>query len=60
MAPFFYAHILLQVCTQAHSEADSDAIMGKSAPAGSSPDDDDWDKMELYAKELNRMKYQAL
>lgn len=25
-----------------------------------SPDDDDWDKMELYAKELNRMKYQAL
>jgi hypothetical protein len=25
-----------------------------------SPDDDDWDKMELYVKELNRMKYQAL
>lgn len=25
-----------------------------------SPDDDDWDKMELYVSTLNRMKYQAL
>ena len=33
MAPFFYAHVLLQVYAQEHSEADSDAIMDKSAPA---------------------------
>lgn len=25
-----------------------------------SPDDDDWDKMELYVSTLNRMRYQAL
>lgn len=25
-----------------------------------SPNDDDWDKMELYAEELNRMRKQAL
>ena len=25
-----------------------------------SPDDDDWDNMELYVRELNRMRYQAL
>lgn len=25
-----------------------------------SPNDDDWDKIELYAEELNRMRYQAL
>ena len=25
-----------------------------------SPNDDDWDKMELYVSTLNRMKYQAL